>query len=427
MRSAAKVLKFPLSGMACDLDYRKAYIPDEETTFATPFALNVRGGDTFDRRNRGGSRPGLKIVEFESGDRINNPHEHPLASGLTGIIADITCKYRNRMVVASGANWYMSAIGKHTDWNFGGNGDNRALAVMGNVELAGRKGEKITALIPVKDKMLYIATAHSLWILVGDPNGGTISCVSEHTGCVSADAWAVDDSHLWYVSNQGMYALTLGENIPMLVSHKIPLEFMGLDSAMAIYDNEERAIHIFGEKDGEADDWFYDIGNKAFWMQGFPSACRPASVGYAMIDGEEKVVFKGADGEYRVFDDCSIGDELGGTADDSEIDSVVAIGPIRTSARDDMDGMIAEVEAVLAKEGLTNVDLKIYSAHSPEGAVSKARDEQGTPFTASLHPSWNNVFRPRQRGAWAVFVLSAQGRWGYESMTAIVKMTGRLR
>lgn len=457
MRSTAKVLRFPLSGIARDIDYRKAYIPEEETTFATPFAVNVRGSDSFHRRDRGGSRPGLKrvtgtisvdnggkwlwpngeeitwpdganmvfsdatdTITAPDGSKVVNPHAEFAVNGLSVEGAHLSAFYRNRLVIAKDAVWYMSGTGDLSDWDFGRDADNTARAVAGNIEFAGVRGETITAIIPIRDKFLFIATQHSLWRMDGEPTSGTLTCVSEHVGCVSANAWAFDGVRLWLVSNQGLYASSLGE-VPVRVSNRIPEEFNGLASALLIHDADEDGIHIFGEKpDGTASDWYYDIANKAFWAQVFTSSHRPVAACWMILNGVGTCIFRGTDGHWRHFDDETAKD------DGVDFDSCVAIGPIRTGMRDDIDGMVGEVDGVLAA-GSSNVSLEIYSSDSPEGAVIAAQDPLVHHFEAQLSAGRNKVIRPRQRGAWAVFVIKASGRWGYESILTVMKHLGRLR
>lgn len=419
MHSAAKVLKFPLSGIARDIDYRKAYIPEEEVQFATPFALNVRGGDTFHRRNRGGSRPGLKQITFPSGTVLVKPHEQFATTGLAETPVAATAYYRARTVASVGAMWYMSAMGDSTDWNFNGDMSNPARAFAGNVAAAYLPGEPITALMAIRDEWLFIATEHSLWCLTGDPVGGQLKCVSEHVGCISRDAWCFGGDALWVMGAQGLYRIAIGE-MPLKISNHLPEDLAGLDSAFLAYDSEDEAIHIFGECGANAADWVYEIDNKAFWKMSYKSAHRPLEACYAMVAGVEILAFKGGDTAWRYFDNAQVKD------DDETITSKVAIGPLRVSARDDMDGMVAELEATLA-EGSADCTVSVYTAHSPERAVYNAENEQIPVSAFTAKSGWNNVCRPRQRGAWAVFVVSSTGRWGYESITSICKQLGRLR
>lgn len=458
MRSVAKVLRFPLSGVARDIDYRKAYIPEEETTFATPFAMNVRGGDSLHRRFRGGSRPGLsqiagvasaapqgawlwpngeevlwpdgaRLVYEKSapevfapdGTRILDFHFAPNVQGVKLSDKAISATYRNRVVVADGASWYMSATGDAANWDFGVYSEDPARAVAGNVALAGEKGDEITAIIPIRDKALFIATRRSLWRVDGEATSGGLVNVSEHIGCVSANAWAFDGANLWLVAASGVYVCELG-SAPLKASSRIPEEFLGMSDALLAYDAEENALHVFGSNsDGTASDWFYDIANKAFWPQSFGAARRPLAACRMMKDGRSVCVFRCADGKWRFFDHASGADD--GT---DGIKSRVAIGPIRSSVRDDMDGLVGELSATIA-ENSADVTVSVYSAKSPEAAVKAADAGLGSPFTATLSAGRNNVLRPRQRGTWAVFVVQANGRWGYESMTAVMKSLGRLR
>lgn len=423
MHSAAKVLKFPLSGIARDIDYRKAYIPEEEVQFATPFALNVRGSDTFHRRNRGGSRPGLSVTTVPTGADTHNPHKQYATTGLLETPVAATAFYRARTVAAVGTMWYMSAMGDSTNWTFNGDSGDPSRAFAGNVENATIKGDAITAMMPVRDQWLFIATAHSLWCMTGDPIGGTLKCVSEHIGCVSRDAWCFDGEALWVLSNQGLYRIGIGE-MPLRMSHHIPEEFRGTSAALLAYDPEDNAIHIFSIRGSGVSevvsDWFYDIENKAFWRQSFKEAHRPTEICTYMKDGVNVLAFKGGDNAWRVFDDEA------DTDSGETFVSRVAIGPVRCSARDDMDGMVAEIEATLAAGSEASL-VSVYTAHSPEEAVRIAYNDQIPVSTFAVKSGWNNVCRPRQRGAWAVFVLSSTGRWGFESMTTIAKQLGRLR
>lgn len=415
MRTAAKVLKFPLSGVARDLDYRKAYIPAEETTFATPFASNVRGTDPFGRRARGGSRPGLRRLSEDAGE-IRDIHPFVEITGFDEeILPACSCEYRARTVCADGTAWYMSAIGDRENWEFNGDAEDPSRAASGNVALASKPGDEITALMPIRDAMLFIATRSSLWVLSGDPIGGTLKCVSENVGVVSEDAWCFDGQRLWFIGENGLYTMALGE-YPLLASHKIPEELTRVTSAMLAYDIEDNGIHIFANEK----DWFYEIDLKAFWQVEIAPAKRPTELAYAEEGGVAKVVLR-----------CNLGIDLVFDAEAEDDDgipfgSVVAIGPVRTGVRDDMDGMVGELMATTAK-GSDDVAISIYTANSPEEVVSLAENAQGAAVDLFVKGGWNHTARPRKRGNWALFVVSAQGKWGFESMTAVMKTLGRLR
>lgn len=421
MRTSAKLLRFPSAGMARDIAYREATTPNEAQSFATPDALNMRGSGTFEDRDRGGSRPGL--IEVDVSDMVTIDQHVP--TEIVGLALDApvsaTAYYRGRAVCASGATWYMSAIGDPRNWEFNGDGTDPSRAMAGNLALATKKGESITALIPFHDTFLFAATQHSLWIIAGDPLGGGVRCISDHVGCVSANAWCSDGKALWLLSGNGLYSMQMELGaVPVRASDRLPDDFRRFSDALIAYSCEGELIHVFGTRDGAPSDWVYEVGPKAFWRQEFIAEHRPVSISETILDNRPTCVLKGADGISRVFDDDAT-DDCG-----TMFGSFVLIGPIRVAQRDDMDGMVGELSAVMA-EGSADVRIEVFTAHSPEDAVRNARNRYQVPQELVARDGWNNVWRPRKRGAWAVFRLSSDGRWAYESMTAVMKMTGRLR
>jgi hypothetical protein len=66
MNNTQKTLSFPMSGVSRRRSYRKQVRP-----YASPWAVNVRGVGPLEKRNRGGSRPGLvKVGATDLGDSI---------------------------------------------------------------------------------------------------------------------------------------------------------------------------------------------------------------------------------------------------------------------------------------------------------------------------------------------------------------------
>ena len=105
--------------------------------------------------------------------------------------------------------------------------------------------------------------------------------------------------------------------------------------------------------------------------------------------------------------------------------SYVAIGPFRTSARDDEDGMLDTIHAAMA-DGSADVTIEVYPAKTAEDALIAAKEGTAA-FTATVSAGFNHTIRPRVRGAWCVVMLRASGAWAYETMTATYKQLGRLR
>ena len=136
-----------------------------------------------------------------------------------------------------------------------------------------------------------------------------------------------------------------------------------------------------------------------------------------MVSGVDKAAFLCADGAWRVYDDATA----------CECASKVAIGPFRVSASDDADGFLAEIHFATGISS-SNVSATIYTGHSAEAAEHAAAN--GTGGASGVFSSdWNAVWRPRIRGAWAVVVLecAASGKWAFEALRAVSRLTGRLR
>ena len=449
MRDAAKQILWPVKGVETDAAYHDIAPAGAQRAYAAPFAMNVRVRGTIEERRRGGSRPGMKAVEgvaaesggrwlwpsgepvlwpdgaettFSSdevflapdGSRVIMPHAVPRVAASAGDAPEgvtIATFYRARLFAAKGTDWFCSRIGDAADWDYGADRDDVARACAGNVALAGRKGDAVTAFMPVNDSMLYIATARSLWCLTGDPCGGTIGCVSDEVGISGAAAWCWSGSRLFFLGSDGMYGLVPGEH-PVHLSGAIP-QLKGDASAFMGYDPKENALHVFTT----AGDWFVDLNGEtpSFWPVSFGTGLRPVAIGTAMVGGENMAVFRGADGAWRQFADnvpC-------------ETSSNVALGPFRISADDSTDGFLAELHAATA-QGSASVLAYVYTGRTAEEAVKAAiLNTQFSVFTFT--GGYNAVWRPRVRGAWCVIVLASEGKWAYESILAKLKHTGRLR
>lgn len=406
MRNVPKELRFPLAGLGRDLSYRDSTLPAEDRTYATPMAKNVIGTCSFSGRKRGGSRPGLSPYGGNVADIIPS---HP-----TDVI------YRDRKIVFDGSVWMASAIGDHGDFDFGKDPGDPSRAVAGNVALAGSKGETITAAVPVNDAALFIATRRAIRMVSGEPTSA-VRQISEHVGIVGRDAWCFDSRIVYFLGENGLYAMEVG-GAPMLVSGRIPEDMKGLAFATLGYDPERNGIHIFGIlADGGSADWFFDLDNKAFWPLEYPATLLPISVGNAVVNGVNTIVFESPTNDWYFWDDSA------STDDGNDIQSVLAVGPFRCGMRDDGDGMLDSVMATLAK-GSADAEVSVFTAKSAEDAVARAEDDDFAAMTTfNAHGGWNATCRPRTRGAWCVLVLRATGRWAYESILANIKTWGRLR
>ena len=456
MRTTAKQILFPMLGVACDLGHHDIY-PRETRAYPSPFAANVRGRCAIERRLRGGSRPGMAVVELDGssatgvwrwangspilwpdgreitylaeqgvkapdGSMVIDLHALPRIAASKGNApsgVSVATLYRARVFAASGASWFCSRLGDEADWDYGAEMGDVARACSGNVSFAGRKGDDITAFMPVGDSYLYIATHRSLWCISGDPADGTMACVSPEIGVSGPSAWCWDGARVYFMNDKGLFVVTPG-NAPIRLSSSF-LDMRGTAATFMIHDPEENAVHAFGvsamSNDGD-ESWFMELESEkpAFWPMSFLVGKEPVATRRLTVNGIDKAAFVCADGKCRVFS----------RAVPCEMPSCVAIGPFRVSDSDDTDGFLAELH-VTSAAGSQPITATLFTGHSAEEAEHRAVDGTGGiafDFTAG----WNAVWRPRRRGAWAVVVLNcAEGAWAFEAMRAVLRHTGRLR
>lgn len=453
MRTVQKALRFPLGGLARNLNYRDTTYPSEESVYSTPLASNVIGECAFSSRARGGSRPGMteftgtqpsrdaqhkwlwpngEVIKWSSDSEMVYAVDEPVVMPDGGVVVDqhesftVNCTkgnvpdtasavalYRDRLFVASGNMWYASRTTDHGDFDYGGEKDDVTRPVAGTISASAHKGETVTAFMPVGDERMFLATNRRVCVIEGEPTSG-MKTLSEFTGVISHDAWCNADGSVYFVGQNGLYAFAEGG--PMLVSSQIPEALRGLASAVLVYDPERKAIHILATaSDGTRTDWFYDIGNKAFWPLSYDSDERPLLGGAAVIGGVNRTVFLCADGSWRYWDDTT----------DCECESFVAIGPFKCGTRDDTDGMLDKLTVTLAK-GSEDVSVEVYTANSAEMAVYSA-ENCNPERTYTFGGGWNENVHARCRGAWCLLLLRSEGKWAYESITAATKTLGGLR
>lgn len=411
MRTAPKQIRWPVRGVETITAYHDATSDAaiaQGHAYPAPFALNVRTLGPIEERMRGGSRPGLSPVPQGAFVRDFHPAVSvPAAERGDAPDTTLAAKYRDRVFAASGADWFCSRMGRHADWDYGADMGDTTRAVAGNLAFAGDRGETITAIMPVDDGTLYLATEHTLWRLQGDPASGQMHLVSREYGCVGPKAWCCANQRLLFVSHRGFTSLSYGE-MPVLKSEALPGFPVDADTILG-FDAKTNCAWSFSR----GGVFMVEVGmgtvTAPFWPMSFASL--PSAVG--SCDG--RVAFL-MDGAWMRLDESVPCESL----------SFVGIGPFRISASDDSDGFLAEIHATLA-EGGADVSAHLFTARSAERATKLAiAGEGGAEFEFAA--GWNPVWRPRARGAWAVLVLSCQsGRWAFEAARAVCRQLGRLR
>lgn len=465
-----KEIRFPFSGLSNVVSSSRLGVS------YTPAAVNVILRSPHNWGKCGGTRPGLKAftgpqptaplasrwlwpdgepiawpdgggmtfteigstVVMPDGGLLMNQHESFSVSVSKGNIpaSFTTCAmYRARMVVSNGATWYASRSGVLDDFDYGGDMEDLSRAVAGNCALAGREGEAITAIAAIADSMMYVATQRSLWRVTGDVVQA-MSQVNDHTGIISRHAWCWDGVRFWFMSDKGLYAAVVGEPIVNVTPH-LEDEVRGWSAATLIYDSERNGIHIIGTTGGNAaNDWFYDIANKAMWKLQYPPTKRPTAGGLAMLGGKNRVVFLCADGVFRYWDEAQATDD--GTA----IVSALVMGPVTHTTGNTENAFLAELDFemdtdITSSSGVSvggcvgrTADEAIKDAKSLVGWVSSGASGANSyaKFTRAVVPGWQKVVRPRIRcNSFAAVVWSTTGRWAVSRITAVHRGCGRIR
>ena len=534
MRKTSKTLRFPLAGVSLAANY-----PQQMPPFSSPWAVNVRGEDVVERRDRGGSRPGLvkvsatkigtsiqslipvtwtdsvgvrhsdivaiadgtvsvvsgSVVEkntpiylkTDDGDYIvdddgNRIVFDSIVSNVAGsvgtsmfdaverngdvYIADsvlrvydpagktfsdvvatlgtvpsgqsLICLYRDRLVL-SGENhiFYACRQSDVTDWDFGADMNDSGRAFAGEASQAGRISEPITALVSNDaDRSMIIATAHAIFLVMGDPTTGEMKCLSDEIGVVAPGAWANSpDGYTLFLSHDGVYAIQSGSiSKPVRFSASIlPNALRNINTTThkvtMAYDAEWRGFHLFlTPVDGISvgTHWWIDYFGKAFWPVLLPLGMQPLAVSRIQSSTAcSEVVVGCSDGYLRKFSAASATDD--GTA----IQSKVLLGPIAISADGFADAMLNEVHGMIGNSSAT-LGFKVFSGNYAEEAIDAAMAYiNGTSTDYDASGTWvagrNKVIRVRVRNPWQIICVEGTGAWTYEAVAITGSILGRAR
>jgi len=349
--------------------------------------------------------------------------------------------YRDRLVLCGSDHlWYASRQSDPTDWYFGGDMDDPGRAVAGQLEISGKIGEVVNAVIPHNDQALAFAAQNALWTLRGDPVTGQLISVSTEIGVIAPGAWAKSpDGLLSFLSNDGVYLWAVGssEHPVRFSSERVPTELLNVSPTTnrinMAYDPQGRGFHLFiTPATGLGTHWWLDLDNKAMWPVRFADGHQPVAVARYNYDavGMSETILGCKDGYLRRFSATAT------TDDSTAIASHILIGPFRVVSDDVTDGLLAEIHGILADNAGT-VTWRIVMGNSAEaatdtavaGIVSVLASE--TPAGVAASGTWsenrNKVARPRTRGSWAVVWLSSSARWAYEAVAVKIQQLGRLR
>ena len=373
--------------------------------------------------------PQTGVIETIAADLGEVPSDCPLI-----------CVYRDRVFLA-GKNhiWYASRQSDFSDWHLAGDMNDDGRPVAGHLALSGDIGDKITAMIPMDDARLIMATERELWMLDGDPTTGSLRRFSDATGIVSGSAWAkAPDGTVAFLGLDGVFVLS-GTKLDRWSSEVVPdaLKVVDTDTiAVAMgWDNEGRGFHLFlTPVDGTSSGlhWWLNYGARSMWPVKFILPGHdPVAVGNFSFSGiVSSLAVAGRDGYIRLFDP-GVDDDDGYT-----IVSQVVIGPFRLPSDDMTDAILTTIAGSIGGESDVSVNWLVVTGNSAEEVADAAKDavdtlQAGLLVSAYRSGVWgygrNRISRPRSRGPWAAVCLYSETQWAFESVVISGITAGRLR
>jgi len=288
--------------------------------------------------------------------------------------------WRGRIVCAGlpGAdahNWFMSATGDPTDWDYSPATILETQAVAGNSSNAGKIGEVVQTLIPFNDDIMLFGSESSIWQLTGDPMvGGRFDLITDVTGMTFGTPWCKDDNGaVYFFGSRGhVYRVSTsnsGGQIDNLTASRMPSEFenINLDTFRVelVWNDDAQGVHvIIIPLSGTADNvsYFYSARLDAWFKDKFGQTRSPTCT--HTIDGDapdDRYGLLGQeDGIIRYFNEDSKSDN--GVA----ISSYVYLGPFRVE-EGQVPFLLSELQATLAKDS-DDVSFRVYIGNSCEDA-----------------------------------------------------------
>ena len=341
----------------------------------------------------------------------------------------LICTWRGRTVLSGlkldGQNWFMSAVGDPTNFDYAPTNVTPTQAVVGNNSPLGLVGDTVTALVPYTDDLLYVGGDHTLWQIQGDPMaGGQISLVSDAVGMAWGNAWTKDPyGAVYFVSNRtGVYRLQPGQGPPVRISQQVEQLLAQIQTSLVairmLWDDVEQGFHLFVTPltVGATTHFFWEQRTNAWWTDVFATnSINPLCC--VAFDGNTlnyRIALIGCqDGYVRCFQQAAVTDD--GTA----MASAVVLGPILTRDLDEV--LLKDIQGVLgATSG--NVTWSVYVGATAEQALASTAVATGTWGPGR---SFNTPIRRAGHALWVK--VSATGYWAMEEVRARIAGQGRVR
>ena len=413
-----KVVKFTSSGITAVTNGTGAFSSSVPVIFAAPFFGDIFFADGFNYKFYDVSANTVSAWSASAGSLPANGSNYPRLIEV----------YRGRLVLSGIStdpqNWFMSAVGDATDFDYAPDPEVASQAVAANNSPAGLIGEPVTGMVPFSEDLLLFGADHSLWMLAGDPMaGGQIDRISDATGMAWGRAWCKDPNGVVYFfgSRGGVYRMSPGGGIERITGRSIEnrLANVNLNTHIVrmIWDDRTIGVHLFITPltTGSATHYFYDARNESWFKDVFANNNHnPAAVHVLDGDapGDRVVLLGGQDGYIRKIDYDADDDD--GTA----IASYVVLGPIADDQGRDL--ILQEIYGIFGS-GSNDVTCEVFTGSSPEAA--KAALGSTASYSVTLSAVRSGAFNPRIRGNAFYLKLSNTANnedWALESLNVKV-------
>lgn len=338
--------------------------------------------------------------------------------------------YGGRVVVSGidgdGQNWFMSAIGDATDWDYSPATTNAAQAVAGNNSDAGKVPDIVTALIPFNDDVLIFGGDHTIHQMTGNPAaGGAIDRISDTVGIAWGQAWCKDPSGVIYFfgSRGGVYRMAPGSPPQRITAGVIDERLATIDMADKIirlaWDDRTLGVHVFiTDTEGRASThYFYSARTEGWFVDRFANVNHnPHSVFvYDADDPDDRAVMMGCqDGYIRKLDPSADSD------DGSAIDSYVLLGPMQQRTGEPI--VLTSLTSVMGVSS-DNAAFSVLRGNSAEDALNAVAVNTG------VWSAGRNQQSRRRVAGHAMYVKVSNSTlaedWSMERVEAEIKGTSR--
>jgi hypothetical protein len=342
----------------------------------------------------------------------------------------LICTWRGRTVLSGllldAQNWFMSAVGDPTNFNYFPYPITPTQAIAGNNSALGLIGDPVTCLIPYTDDTLIFGCDGSIWVTQGDPMaGGSINLVSSTIGMAWGNPWCKGpDGTLYFLSNKmGVYQWMPGQNAPTRISQAIDQLLIPINSGTCIirmlWADIWQGFHLFITQAASAQPathFFWESRTGAWWQDQFANnnmnpLCCCTFDGNTSTDRYELI--GSWDGYVRSITPTATSD------DGTNIGSSVILGPLLTDNLDDV--LWKSIQAVLGV-GTGTVSYNVLLGSTAEIALANGPVASGT-WTAGRNKT--NLIRFAGHALW--LQLTSSSPWAYETTRVVIAGRGKVR